>query len=451
MGAYLSTAPPPPKPNVDLLPPRFSPLPSHRDELPFSPLFRGFGAQSRADLFTRHFAARGAFLQGSFRPAPDAEGADVRVKVGAAVPLPAAYSGGSGAPEPRDFAASVAARLLMRPAPLAEPLLGQLRLSLSGGGGLHGVGSVGDASGGTGGYLFLPLDAMLQQGAEGRVLVGTGGAAAAPAAAAPAAAAGGAALPEVGLRVSRGDWSAGGHLGAGFPYPFRAWALFGGGGEGSGSVSAGVEVSGASAASLLRVASSPLSAAAAPSPPPPPPPPRRAGELALGAALALKRPLFEMSLAVDGARGYDVVAGYTQSFVVRRAVYNPLEEGRVKGVYQHVDLGVEARKALRPPFAASLDLAAAWQLNRCVLLKARLGTQRDAAVTLALRTWTEPSVVLCLTGSLSGSGEPGVGLSLALAGGAEREYRAAPLGQQRAAPTLLVPAKEYLNEKRREV
>ena len=48
-------------------------------------------------------------------------------------------------------------------------------------------------------------------------------------------------------------------------------------------------------------------------------------------------------------------------------------------------------------------------------------------------------------------GEPGVGVSLALAGGAEREYRAAPLGQQRAAPTLLVPAKEYLNEKRREV
>jgi hypothetical protein len=315
-----------------------------------------------------------------------------------------------------------------------------------------GVGSVGDASGANGGYLLLPLDAMLQQPRPAGVLVGTGGAALSPAAAAAAAA--GApvvALPEVGLRVSRGAWSAGGHFGAGAPFPFRAWAAwFGGdGSRGGGSVTAGVEMSGASALSLLRSAggAAPSAAPTAPTPPPP-----AAAALAYGCAVALRQPLFEMSLAVDGAAGYDVVAGYTQSFVVRRAVYNPLEEARVKGVYQHVDLSVEARKALRPPFAAALDLAAAWHWNRCVQLKARLGTQRDVALSLALRTWTEPSLVLCLTGSVDGkSGEPGVGVALTVAGGGEREYRAAALGQQRAAPSLMVPAKEHLNEKRREV
>lgn len=439
----INSVPVAPK-DVDILPPRFSSLPSHRDSLPFSPISHGFGASERAALFSRHFARPGAWVAGALRPAPTSDVGDVRVKAGVALPLPAAYGGGGG----RDFTASLATRGAV--SSLGAPLLGQLRLSLSGGGGLQAVGSVGDVMGATGVYATLPLDAMLQRGAggaEGRVLLGAGRAPAPAAAAALSPAE----LPEVGLRVSRGAWSAGGHLGAGAPYPFRAWALWGGG---SGAVSAGLELSSGGVASLLRAAgNSPSPATGDPLPQPPPPVggATARGTLALGAALALRQPQFELSLAVDGARGYDVVAGYTQTFVMRRSVYNPLEEARVKGVYQHVDLGVEARKALRPPFAAALDLAAAWQLNRCALLKARVGTERDAALSLALRTWTEPSAVFCVTGSVDGKGEPALGLSLTLASGGDSQYRAVDLGQQRATPSLLIPAKEHINEKRREV
>jgi hypothetical protein len=185
-------------------------------------------------------------------------------------------------------------------------------------------------------------------------------------------------------------------------------------------------------------------------PPPPllPTAPRPRCDVDVDAAVSLSQaPTFELSLALDGARR-EVVVGYVHSMTLRRRVASPLAPRHVRGIYNYVDVGFELRRALAPPFPSAIALGAAWQLNRNVLLKARLGT-RDAAATLALRSWWDPAATLCITAAVDrlapGGGAPALGCSLTVEQGGRVEYRKARAGAQAAAPDLALRAQPQLN------
>lgn len=331
-------------------------------------------------------------------------------------------------------------------------------------------------------------------------------------------------LPEVGVRYASAtsSWAAGGHFGAGAHYPIKAWALgrYGGelvgadasssssgsggrGGVGDGEegvdgkrsrlLTFGVELSGSmvdmfsSAASTTTTTSSssgrgtahPINPFREDAPPSSPsregiplplplslsrPPPVTFGA---GVTLSHTRPLYELSLAYDGERG-EAVAGYMHSLVVRRGrIWNPFEASHVKGIYQYVDLGVECRRGLKEPYSAAIGVGGAWQLNRNVLLKARVGS-RDAALSVALRSWTEPRVTLCATASLGGGGNGGVGgagipAGFSLGGGAlawgvsvsldqgtlmGSDFRLGESSEHKPVPSLQLPATPSLNATR---
>jgi hypothetical protein len=327
-------------------------------------------------------------------------------------------------------------------------------------------------------------------------------------------------LPEVGVRYASAtsSWAAGGHFGAGAHYPIKAWALGRYGGELVGTASSssnsssgngvggeegvvgrrsrlltfGVEVSGrlfdmfSTAPTAAATATAPVVNPFRMDPPPLGSPGRQRQQqlqysspsrspppLSLGAAVTLShtQPLYELSLAVDSERG-EAVAGYLHSLVVRRGrIWNPFEAPHVKGIYQYVDLGVECRRGLREPYSAAIGVGGAWQLNRNVLLKARVGS-RDAAVSVALRSWTEPRVTLCFTAStpssvssnttsFTGSGGVPVGFSLgggALAWGVSvsldqgtlmgSDFRLGDSREHKPVPSLQLPATPALNATR---
>jgi hypothetical protein len=261
-------------------------------------------------------------------------------------------------------------------------------------------------------------------------------------------------VPEFGLRYldSQGRFSAGGHAGVagivpsalGAPadpfFPLKAWAVTGFANS-SSTVTAGVQVS--SDTRRLAGAGSTFGAGGGGS--------RAADDsrklVDVDAAVSLSQPpLYELSVAFDSAR-QEVVAGYTHSLTVRRSVYNPLEASHVRGIFSYLDLGMEVRRQIQPPFAASLAVAGAFQLNRGSLVKVRLGA-RDASASVALKTWTDPAATLCVTGVWDRyRNTTGVGMFLSIEKGGALAYQKAVAGYQTAAPSLALKASEHLNER----
>jgi hypothetical protein len=256
--------------------------------------------------------------------------------------------------------------------------------------------------------------------------------------------------PEVGMRYINAEqgFSIGGHLGippgiaksaATFTsfssssspsIPLKVWGVGGTSGLGSGgTITAGLQLATDSARLMGSTGSG-------------------SSRYDLDAAVSLSQPpLYEVSLALDSVRR-EVVAGYTHSLTVRRKVYNPLEPAHVRGIYQYVDLGFEVRRKLEPPFSSTLALAASLQLNRSALLKARVGS-RDASASLALKTWTDPSVTLCVTGVWDRAhNDTGIGVFLSMERGGALQYQKAVLGAQTAAPSQRLQAAPHLNASR---
>lgn len=86
---------------------------------------------------------------------------------------------------------------------------------------------------------------------------------------------------------------------------------------------------------------------------------------------------------------------YLHHLALQRRVYNPLERGDVVAITNYLDMGLQ----MAIPLDASADrdgfmrMAAAWQVNKNVLVKAKLGT--DAlSLGLALKSWTVPAVTV---------------------------------------------------------
>lgn len=156
-------------------------------------------------------------------------------------------------------------------------------------------------------------------------------------------------------------------------------------------------------------------------------------------------PLYEISFVLDGFRK-EVVVGYSQSLTVRRRVYNILEKRNVKGIFQYVDFGIEARRQLLPPYSATLAVAGAVQLNRHWMLKGRVGS-RDASLSAVLKTWSDPSVTLALTSTWDLTRQSGgIGLFLNVEKGGEVQYQKAIRGSQHVAPSLALRASPHINE-----
>ena len=450
MGAFASKAPA----DVDLLPPRFnSSSVTAFDSCAQSPLLTEFSNASRFRLFHEYFASPGLAFNALLRP-----------DTASSTFLTASLSGLgalSGTP-PFHLQANSAAAVL--PNVQAKGSAG-----LNGGGDVVALGSV--ALGAQDAPL-PPTSLFVRAQHRGSTssdsffhhrLEGPGAPYTAlppshppsPAPAQPTAAFD----SEFGARFTSASssWSTGGALGAGSPFPLRLWATGQYGTD--GRIAAGVEVSGGIDAYISRLKAAAGGAAGA-SDAAGSAPASSAMPLALGAALSFssKNPTYELSLGVDGAKG-EATAGYSHSMVVRRSVWNPLEAAHVKGIYQYVDIGLEARRALKPPYASALGLVGAWQCNRHLLLKARLGT-KDSAVSLAVRSWTEPCVTLCLTASTMGTGSSAggtfsgalgslaLGLSLSLnQGGSAKEYTEERMlgAQQSPTPTRVLHAKPELN------
>ena len=459
----LTSKPPAPPPLVDLLPPRFSsPLPEHQLDAQ-SPLSTELGAQHRRRLSTEHFSPPGVTLQANLRP--EAAGSTL-LSVGLS------HSAASASPSPPFFVS------LSSSAPLL-PAVAQARgtLQLNSSGDIAATVSAVDIRARPSGTLPpTALHATLRQRGGAPPWPYSTQDPSPPAAALPPPSA---LEAEVGGRFSSASsaWTAGGALGAGAPFPLRLYAM--GQYGGAGRLTGGVEVSGGLEAYIAAAlgargpaAVAPSSAAAAAALASAAPPlPAAPAPLALAAGLSFnsEHPAYELCLGVDSARG-EAVAGYTHSLVIRRSVWNPLEPAHVKGIYQYVDLGMEARRALAPPFSSALSLMGAWQWNRHVLFKARLGSA-GSALSCALRSWTDPCLTLCCTASggwssssNSNNGSRGaggvwelftgsnaaLGLSITLNQGGGSEYtQARELGAQQApTPTLVMPARPELNSAR---
>lgn len=283
------------------------------------------------------------------------------------------------------------------------------------------------------------------------------------------------ALPEVGIRYFGGErFSAGLHAAPVAPYPLKAWAV----GALNGEVTAGVEIS-TDALRLLPNGAAALSAAARGSSTDVTETPRDAvasslPTLSIGsgaggrsssgsgrdkfdvsAALSVSQaPLYELSVAFDGTRR-EIVAGFVYNQVIRRAVRNPFEDNRVKGIFNYVDVGFELRRPLMPPAAvaaavasgaapgalatasaaapASLAVAASWQLNRNWLVKGRLGN-RDASASIVGKMWADTAATVCATATLDReTAQPRAGFFLTLERGGALEYQKAIEGYQTAA------------------
>ncbi|RYY34244.1 hypothetical protein EON62_03470 [archaeon] len=234
-------------------------------------------------------------------------------------------------------------------------------------------------------------------------------------------------LPELGVRYVNPTQtlSVGMHSAPVSPYPAKLWMV----GNVGGEVTAGVQV--ATSIAALQANSNALQKA-----------------LAVDAAISVQQaPSYELSLAYDSARR-EVVAAYIHNLTLRRRVYNVLEDRNVKGIFNYLDFGFELRRPLVGPASdASLALGAAWQINRNLLLKARLGT-RDASGTIALRAWTQPALTLCATTTVSRtSAAPALGFYIAMEHGGALEYQKAYAAAHRPAPNMALRTSEHLNER----
>lgn len=269
------------------------------------------------------------------------------------------------------------------------------------------------------------------------------------------------AVPEVGLRYigstspfSDTTYSLGLHAAPVAPYPLKLWAV---GSYDGGVVTGGLQVSTAGArwadkaGGLFGGAAAGTAATATAAAAPPAltsgPASLLGGRLDLDAAVCVASPAqFEASLALDGARK-EVVAGYVSSLTVRREVYNPFEARNVRGIYNYADVGFEFRRSLLAPFPTALGVGASWQLNKNWLFKVRAGS-RDAAASVAFKSWLDPWVTLCASVTLDRvRQEKGVGLSVTIEKGGAVDYQKAAAGSQRSTPLLRVRATPALGER----
>ena len=121
-------------------------------------------------------------------------------------------------------------------------------------------------------------------------------------------------------------------------------------------------------------------------------------------------PAYEVGVTLRNG-GEELITSFFNHLTVRRRVYNWWEAKNVVGVHNYVDVGMElSMKKTQPP---SWRVAAAWQLNKSLLLKARL-SDVQASAAVAVKSWHSPNTTLSVAAHYHYAGQMNVGLTFAL-------------------------------------
>jgi hypothetical protein len=109
----------------------------------------------------------------------------------------------------------------------------------------------------------------------------------------------------------------------------------------------------------------------------------------------------QCGLRVDDS-GRRASLSYFQHFPFLRKIMNPLETRKVKGIVNHVDVGLE----LSQDFAEannnnragpSIRAAASYEINKNWMVKGNLEKGKGISGTVAFRSWTTPGIMVAVT------------------------------------------------------
>ncbi|KAH9289530.1 hypothetical protein KI387_033647 [Taxus chinensis] len=106
-------------------------------------------------------------------------------------------------------------------------------------------------------------------------------------------------------------------------------------------------------------------------------------------------PSFNFSM--EYCNNKELIASFYQHLVVQRRVKNPFEGDSVVGITNFIDLGFEIHSRINgeelhvTQGESNIQVAASWQANKNILLKAKLGSASSAAA-LTFKSWWQPSV-----------------------------------------------------------
>ncbi|XP_071706871.1 uncharacterized protein [Rutidosis leptorrhynchoides] len=153
-------------------------------------------------------------------------------------------------------------------------------------------------------------------------------------------------------------------------------------------------------------------------------------------------PSFNFGLEL--AQSSQFIASFYQHFVVQRRVKNPLEENEVVGITNYIDFGFELqtridnRKESNRIQDSTFQVAASWQANKNILVKAK-GGPLDSSLCLAFKSWWKPSFTFSMSAVRDRTGKTSYGFGLCVDNVREASY-------QRADPNfvMLTPNKEHL-------
>lgn len=95
--------------------------------------------------------------------------------------------------------------------------------------------------------------------------------------------------------------------------------------------------------------------------------------------------------AVEASRDGTLTISVLHHSAIQRRVGNPLESRDVAGITNYVDLGFQLAADLRGGGDPSVRAGGSWQINKNVLIKARLGLDA-AGLAVVSRAWSQPSV-----------------------------------------------------------
>ena len=165
-----------------------------------------------------------------------------------------------------------------------------------------------------------------------------------------------------------------------------------------------------------------------------------AGELRVAAAVATGRfPGSGFTAAIEvPLKGEEPLLTLVQRQATRRSVYNVLEDpNAVVGITNYVDLALQM--AYRRGEGLALRGGAAWQLNRCWLLKAATGPEATTA-TLAFKSWhalLNATAALTARVAHSRGARADLGLSVTLENEGDVLYERGPRDRLTGVPTLV--------------
>lgn len=149
------------------------------------------------------------------------------------------------------------------------------------------------------------------------------------------------------------------------------------------------------------------------------------------------------SAAVEVVQQKQLCLSYLHHLALQRRVYNPLERGDVVAITNYLDMGLQmaipldATAETPPSSEGFLRMAAAWQVNKNLMVKARLGT--DAlTMGVAVKSWSNPALTVAASvGWNVASRAPVVGLQVHTDNIGALRYERAPPGMRQVGKRLV--------------